>query len=214
MLLWDYTNSGIIYVSENNLPSMLHPRNKWIFSILRSCILDTQVSRMPNTDSMYNELNNTSITNSLYMYSAATNSVRIGNLHESNELFVEKRNKAQLIAPLATSLINMLYSRLWRTANEIGIEIYDTLETEIIKSDPTQHRYSTGILDYAETLEITPAQAYIEIKLECETYNSIKLRAYAVSKKYQKLIREVSTQSQADELLQEMQQKLVAETYL
>ena len=141
-----------------------------------------------------------------------------GNVHQGtdenlNEFFIEKRKQAQIIAPLISELVELILGRLFRGwANEIGIEIYDTLAIEILNSNPDTKEYSSGILEYANTLDITSSQAYQEIKLECETYNSIKIRAYAVSKKYQALIRLVKTQEQADQLMAEIRQKLMHET--
>ena len=208
--LYDYTNFGILYVDENSLTPI--GKSKWIFGMLRACILDTHISRLPQTDPMYKNFNNQLIINNLYTNNLV-GGIILGNPHEINDFFIKKRARAQLLAPLVDKLISVIYGRLlsgW--ANEIGIEIYDTLAIEIMQSNPELAQYSSGLIEYASTVGIPPDQAYQELKLECETYNSLKLRAYAVSKKYQNLIRQVTTQEQADELMNEITQKLISET--
>jgi len=208
--LYDYTNFGVLYVHED--PFTPIDKSNWIFNILRSCVFDTRADRLQSSDSLYLNFNNQAIVNNLYINNL-TGGVYLGSPQESNPVFVEKRKRAQLIAPIVTRLITVIYSRLLNgRLNEIGIDIYDTLALEIINSNPEENKYSPGILEYAVTLGITSGQAYTEIKLECETFNSIKMRAYAVSKKYQTLIRQVTTQEQADQLMSEINQKLVAET--
>ena len=208
--LYDYTNFGVLYVSEDtHMPAY---KAKWIFSILRSCILDTRASMLSPKHPLYDKFNNHLITKELYLnnlnggiYPSSDNNI--------NSFFIEKRKQAQIIVPLITELVDLLFSRLIRGwSNEIGIEIYDTLAIEILNSNPDTEEYSSGVIEYATTLDITPGQAYQELKLECETYNSIKIRAYAVARKYQNLIRNVKTQQQANELMLEIRQKLMHET--
>jgi hypothetical protein len=187
-------------------------KSKWIFSILRSCILDSRAAMLFPNNALYNKFTNQLITQNLYINDLSGN-VHQGTDENLNEFFIEKRKQAQIIAPLISELVESILGRLFRGwANEIGIEIYDTLAIEILNSNPDTKEYSSGILEYANTLDITPSQAYQEIKLECDTYNSIKIRAYAVSKKYQALIRLVKTQEQADQLMAEIRQKLMHET--
>lgn len=208
--LYDYTNFGVLYVTEE--PGMPINKSKWIFSMLRSCILDTHIASLGNNSSIYKTFNNELIVNDLYVNNL-TGGVQLGGPAELNLTFIEKRKRAQMLAPLIIKLINIIYNRLlvgW--LNEIGLEIYDTLAIEILHSNPAIDQYSHGVLTYADTLGITPNQAYNELKLECETYNSIKLRAYAISRKYINLIRQVTTQEQADILMNEITQKLVSET--
>jgi hypothetical protein len=208
--LYDYTNFGALYVHEGSYTSI--DKINWVFSILRSCILDTRSDKLHFDDPLYKSFNNQLIISDIYINNL-TGGIRLGDPQESNSLFVEKRQRAQLLAPIATKLVNVISNRLLTgRINEIGIAIHDTLALEIINSNPDENKYSPAIIEYASTLGITPSQAYTEIKLESDTFNSLKLRAYAVSKKYQTLIRQVTTQEQADQLMTEINQKLVAET--
>ena len=208
--LYDYTNFGVLYVSEDT--AMPINKSKWIFTLLRACILDTHISVLGGNDPMYKDFTNQNIISNLYL-NTLVGSIRVGDQKEMNSLFVEKRNKAQLIAPLIVETISALYDRLLAQGlKEIGIEIHDTIGIEILNSDPENNYYSPGIIEYAVTLGITPREAYTELKLEYESFNSLKLRAYAVARKYQNLIREVTTQAQADALLIEIRQKLILET--
>jgi hypothetical protein len=187
-------------------------KSKWIFTVLRSCILDTHISVLGGGDPLYNNFTNQNITNNLYV-NTLVGGIRIGNREEMNLLFIEKRKKAQLIAPLVIETISALYDRsLAQGLKEIGVEIHDTIGIEILNSDPENNYYSPGVAEYAAILGITISEAYQELKLEYETFNSIKLRAYAVARKYQALIRKVDTRDQADILLAEIRQKLIAET--
>lgn len=213
--LYDCTNFGVLYIYDEPFKSgwvTSVEKSNWILSILRSCILDTRVDRLQIGDPSYDVFTNQTILNNIYITNLS-GSVYQGNPQESNEIFVKKRQQAQLIAPIAIYLVNAIYSRLLNgMVNRIGVDIYDTLAIEISNSNPEENQYTPGIIDYANTLGITPSQAYAEIKLECETFNSLKMRAYAVSKKYQVLIRQVTDQKQADSLINEIHQKLIADT--
>jgi hypothetical protein len=187
-------------------------KSKWIFTLFRGCILDTHISVLSGNDPAYKNFTNQSITNNLYL-NTLVGSVRVGDEKEINPIFIEKRNKAQLIAPLIIETISALYDRLLTQGlKEVGVEIHDTIAIEILNSDPENNQYSPGILEYATTLGMSPKEAYLELKLEYESFNSLKMRAYAVARKYQTIIREVTTQAEADALLIEIRQKLILET--
>lgn len=210
--LYDLTNFGIVYVYE--YPTSSIDKTKWFFNILRSCILDTNVSRMLDNNPLYKNFNNQSVINNLFVLNVGKG-VRTGMVHEINPIFIEKRNKAQLLAPIIEKLVEVLCNEIiFGWPNEIGIDVHDTLALEIMNSSPADNQYASGILEYAAALKITPEQAYTEIKLESETLNSLKMRAYTVSKKYQGLIRQVTTQEQADTLINEINQKLVLDSQI
>jgi len=208
--LYDWTNFGVLYVYD--YPNKSAEKIKWFFNILRSCVLDTGISRIVDTEPLYKIFTNQAIVDNLYVinFSAGT---RLGEPSELNTVFINKRNQAQLIAPVVEKLVEALYNRvIFSWPNEIGINIHDTLALEVMNSSPDTGHYTSGILEYAHALNISPEQAYTEIKLESDTLNSLKMRAYAVSKKYQVLIRQVKTQAQADALGNEITQKLVADS--
>jgi hypothetical protein len=212
LYLYDSTNFGILYVYDR--PNNSVDKDKWFFNILRSCILDTNFSRMLDRDPLYKNFNNQTVVNNLYV-NTLSNNVRIGAEHEANLIFIEKRKRAQLIAPVVEKLVDVLYNQIiFNWANEIGINMQETLALEIMNSSPEDGRYASGILEYATALKITPEQAYTEIKLESETLNSLKMRVYTVSKKYQVLIRQIQTKEQATAMINQINQKLVADTQI
>ena len=118
------------------------------------------------------------------------------------------------MVPLVNLLMDAIARRSFNILNEYGIPMDDTIAVEISNSDPSTDSYSPNIIEYANTLDITPAQAYQELQLDYKTHHGIKMRTYATTKKYQQLIREVKTQEQSDSLLKEMRQKLILESFI
>lgn len=205
--LYDSTNFGILYVYDR--PNYSPDKSKWIFNILRSCVLDTNFSRMLDRDPLYKNFNNQTVIDNLYVLNFNTG-IRIGTENETNLIFIEKRKRAQLLAPVVEKLVDVLHDQIiFNWPNEIGISVHDTLALEIMNSSPEDGLYTPSVLEYATALKITPKQAYTEIKLESETLNSLKMRAYTVSKKYQVLIRQIETEEQANALINQINQKLI-----
>ena len=203
--LIDYTNFGVIYVSEAPI--------RWPLTMLRSCILDTNIVKLLPKNPVYAELNNRTITEKFYYLDRATG-ITVGNNHEINDIFLEKQRLARLMAPLVFTLIEAINTRSLNALNEHGMPMDDTLAYEILKSDPDIDVYSSGVLEYATTLGITPAQAYTELQLEYQTYHAVKMKTFATSRKYQSLIRQVKTKDQADQLHAEITQKLINDTFI
>ena len=205
--LYDYTNYGLVYVSDNIVA------NKWQLTLLRSCLLDTNISRISDNNSLYADINNKSIREKFY-YLHRTSGISLGNLHERNVYFEEKQRRALLMAPLVNLLMSAIVTRSFNTLNEYGIPMDDTIAFEVTQSDPAAGNFSSGIIEYAKALEITPMQAYQELQLDYKTHHAIKMRTYATTKKYTSLIRNVRTQEQANEVQQSIQQKLINDTFI
>jgi hypothetical protein len=200
-VLIDYTNNGVLFVFESQDVNKL----KWDFNILQSCILDTFSHGIPQNS----PVNSESIKNSFFI--EVNNIQQIGNEQEINETFLYKKNKAKLIFPLISKLTEGLNKFSGKFINKFPFAIDDTLAHQLSKCDPNINYYSTDVIRYSSVVGMTPAEAYKEISLEVDTIHSIKMRMYATTKKYENLIREVTTQEQADILLEEIEQKLIRE---
>jgi hypothetical protein len=206
--LYDYTNFGIVYVNEDERNS-----RRPMLSILRSCILDTNIGNTFPKNPIYAELTNSSIREKFY-HIDKLNGVAIGQSHEVNEYFIEKQRRAQLMVPLINMLLEGLSRRSLGTLNDYIIPMDDTISIEILKSDPVAQVYSSGIVEYARTLGIEPAQAYIELELDYKTHHAVKMRTYAMTKRYMNLIREVKTTDDANSLLADMKQRLITDSFI
>jgi|LakMenEpi03Aug12_release.lakeMendotaPanAssembly.Ray.scaffolds.fasta_scaffold149379_3 hypothetical protein len=207
--LIDLTTMGIIFVhSSPNLSKI-----KWEMSMMRSCVLDTNVFRIPPSAPLYSQITNETVQEQFYVTGRGYK-VDLGNADLKNRYFTEKQTTAQLIYPLVKALTDNLYTRSIAYIEDHALPMDDTIAVAILESDPATHSYSAGVLEYASTLEITPQQAYQELKIDYETVHGIKMRVYAVSKKYASLIRSVSNKEQADALLQQINQQLYLETFL
>jgi hypothetical protein len=212
--LLDMTNWGIIYITE---PFTQTPH--WNVQIMKMCILDSEIGIINAGNPLYEKLNNTELAQNFYQRNRALNSginnqIIRGTDNECNGYFLEKQRKAVLIGPLVALLTSSVKRRLLNRLATFDTQIEDTLAHEVLKSNPTTGTFTHGILEYADILNITPEQAYVELRLDYETIHSIKMRAYATIKKYQSLIREVNTKKQADDLYVEMEQKLLRETFI
>lgn len=206
--LIDLTTMGIIFVAHGNLSKV-----KWEMSMMRSCVLDTNVFKIPPSVPLYSQITNETVQEHFYVTGRGYK-VELGHADLKNRYFTEKQRTAQLIYPLVKALTDNLYTRSIAYIEDHALPMDDTIAIAVLDSDPTAHRYSAGVLEYASTLEITPQQAYQELKLDYETVHSVKMRVYAVSKKYASLIRAVSSKEQADTLLQQINQQLYSETFL
>jgi hypothetical protein len=203
--LIDMTNYGVVHVIDY--------QNKWHMSLLRSCIVDTVIGRIPANHSLYAELNNESIRQQFYQ-STKIKKLYLGNAHEINDLFLQKQRLAPLMMPPILALTEALAKRSFDTLNEHGLVMDDTLAFEISNSDPLLEKWSYGVLEYANTMDITPQEAYTELRIEYESTHAIKMRTYAVSKKYQRLIRAIRTPEDSAGLVKEINEKLLTDTFI
>jgi len=204
--LFDFTNFGIVYVSTTG------PR-RWQLSLLRSCLLDTNIGQVAPSNALYENFNNQSITEQFY-YLDRNNGISIGEQHEVNEYQLEKQQRAKLMMPLIDKLTSALSRRSFNSLNEYGIPMDDTIAFEVTQSDPDTGNFSSGIIEYATALEITPMQAYQELQLDYKTHHAVKMRTYATTKNYISMIRDVRTQEQADQVQASIQQKLINDTFI
>ena len=214
--LYDITNFGLIHIMDAREHK---DRTNWEVSIFKSCILDIGTSMLSPKSPLYEGLNNKALETNFFMLnkdfmSGVHEKVLRGTGTETNEIFEHKKAKAKLIAPLISLLTDALTKRSLNKLVHNGFPLDDTLAFEVYNSNPDANQYSPGIVEFAKTLEITPAQAYAEIQLEFQSAHSIKMRAYALTKKYQQLIRNVATADDANMLLEDMKQKLFKETYI
>lgn len=203
-ILVDYTNSGVVFLSDSNNVNKL----KWDFSILQSCILDTFCHGVSETPVLTKE----NIKRNFVFGSHGNYTV--GKPHEINETFSFKQHKADLIYPIIFKLTEGLMRYSGKHINQFYLPIDDTLAYQLSKCQPNNNIYSVDIIRYAQVVGMSPEEAYKEINLEVETQHSIKMRIYATAKKYENLIREVSTKEQANLLIEELEQKLIRESQI
>ncbi len=203
--LIDYTNFGVVFVSDSPF--------RWTMTILRSCIVDTNIVKIMPSNPVYGSITNASIRDNFY-YLDRAKGITLGDLKEANEIYYEKQHLARLMHPLIALLVDALSTRSLASLSEHGIPMDDTIALEVLQSKPESGEYSPGVLEYANTLDITPEQAYTELMLEYKTFHAVKMRTYAMSRKYQSLIRQVKTIDDANALRTEIQQKLINDTYI
>lgn len=199
-VLIDLTHTGAVFVAE----SMDSNKLKWDFNILKSCILDTYVA--PST----NRLLTLNYIQEYFVLERDGNFIA-GSREQINEIFLLKQKKAELIYPLISKLTSALITQSFKHLPQFYFAIDDTLAYQLVNCDPEKNQYSVGVVRYAQTVGMSNEEAYTELSLEVDTIHSIKFRAYAIVKKYENLIREVSTKEQADVLLEEIEQKLIRE---
>jgi hypothetical protein len=203
--LYDFTNYGVIYVADDF--------SRWHLGILRACILDTNIGTVAASNQHYKQFNNQLIQDQFFQIDRS-DGVALGNTVDINDYFVEKCRLAQLMAPVVSRLCRAINLRTLKNIDEFGTVIDSALYASIAGVDPLEENWSPGILEYASTLDITPRAAYQELKLEYESLQAYKIRAYATSKKYQIKIRSITTQQDADLLIAEIDQRLINDTYI
>lgn len=203
-VLVDYTNYGVVFVAESNNVNKL----KWEFNILQSCILDTFNHGVSDTPVLTKENIKRNFVFGVH------GKYTVGKSHEINETFLFKQHKAELIYPIISKLTEGLIRYSGKHISQFYLPIDDTLAYQLSKCQPENDVYSVDVIRYAQVVGMTPQEAFKEISLEVETQHSIKMRIYATAKKYENLIREVSTKEQADLLVEELEQKLIRESQI
>jgi hypothetical protein len=183
-------------------------------TMMRACILDTNIVKVLPKNPVYNDLNNRSVAEKFYYLDRAQGITEGNAASEVNDIFLEKQRLARLMAPLIFTLIEAINTRSLNALNEWGMPMDDTLAHAVLQSVPEHDSYSPGVHEYATTLGITPEQAYAELQLEYKTYHAVKMKTYATARKYQSLIRQVRTKGQADALHAEITQKLINDTFI
>jgi len=201
-VLIDLTTHGVVFSAESNRIDKI----RWEFNILKSCILDTKSIPVINPDPI---LNQDKTNRFIYVQNSK---FFVGSVEELNQTFLTKQNKAKLIYPLISLLTKGLIVNSVEYMQQFYFPMEDTLIHEIRNSDPANNMYSSGIINYAQTIGITNEEAFKELSLEAESIHSIKMRTYSMAKHYENLIREVNTKEEADTLLETIEQKLFRES--
>ena len=196
----DYTNYGAVFVAQSSNSNKL----TWDFNILKSCILDTFIVPCTNMSITLNSIQDN------FVFQKNANFIS-GNIENINPTFLLKQKKAELIYPIISKLTTAIIAESFKHLPQFYFPIDDTLAYQLANCNPEKNEYSVGVVRYAQTVGMSNEEAYTELTLEVDTIHSIKFRAYATAKKYENLIREVSTKKQADALLEEIEQKLIRE---
>ena len=201
-VLLDCTNHGAVFVAESiNIKKL-----QWDFNILKSCILDTYLMTSTNSLLTLNYIQDNFV---FELLNGNLNAAR--SRQEFNPTFLFKQKKAEIIYPIISKLTSALITKSLNHLSEFYFPIDDTIAYELVKCNPENNEYSVGVVRYAQIVGMSNKEAYTELSLEVDTIHSIKFRAYALAKKYENLIREVSTQEQAAILLEQIEQKLIRE---
>lgn len=208
--LFDHTNWGIICVFNQ------HGRARWEASIMRYCILDTNFGMALPVNPEYNALNNNYIKEKFFQRTlqAGKGGFMFGVQNELNDLYIRKLELARLMYPPIARLVELLHNRSLVNVNDHGSPLDDVLAYEVTNSDPESGKYSSGVMEYAKTVGITNQQAYVEMKLEFETSYAFKIRSYAYQTHYQSKIRLIQNQSDANTVLNDINEKLFVETMI
>lgn len=206
--LFDFTNYGIVYVNDDT-----KQLKRWTLTLLRSCILDTNIGKVSPINSFYHQLDNDSIQKQFF-YMDRGISLNKGEMHEFNDIYREKQRLAGLMMPVLDMLVNCIQRRSLNMLDDFGLPIDDTIAFEISQCDPSNELYSQGVTSYAQILGITNYQAYQELSIDYKTHHAVKMRSYAQVKKYLPLVRNIRTQTEADSLVKEITNTLLNDTWI
>jgi len=208
--LWDHTNSGVVYVFDAGY------RTAWNADIMKFCIFDTWVHEAQVSKDINPEFSQQSLDYIFWVRNLAKDAggVSKGKKSAINQLFLRKKELAKLMFPCIDTLTQGIFVRSYRFLTTFNQPMDDMLSYEISNSDPEKNYYTPGIIEYANTLKITPAEAYKEIKLDFESSYAIKMRAYANVRYFQTRIRTIQTQEDSDRVKEEITKKLIVDTML
>jgi hypothetical protein len=202
-ILVDLTNNGVIFSSAE---SVKISKLKWDFNILKSCILDTNIFPVTNPNALLNRISNEFIYHQ-------SGEFFIGDSQEKNQIFLTKQNKVKLIYPLIDRLtVGLFLNSINNHMTEFCFPMEDTLMHEIRNSNPNNDTYSSGIINYAQTVGMTNEEAFRELSVEADSIHSLKMRIYSVAKHYENVIREVNTKEEADGVMEIIEQKIFRES--
>lgn len=212
--LWDNTNNGVVYVFDPGY------RTAWNADIMKFCIFDTFVHEARVSKEL--DFNQQSLDHTFWIKDVGFNyqgkvsagGVAKGKPGSINQLFLRKKELAKLMFPCIDTLTHGIFVKSYRYLTTFNQPMDDMLAYEISNSSPEKNYYTPGIIEYADTLKITPAEAYKEIKLDFESSYAVKMRAYANVRYFQTQIRTIQTQEDSDRVKEEITKKLVVDTIL
>lgn len=214
LILYDFTNYGLVHIDETGT-------QVWEMDLLRNCILDTNVATVRKQSPVYDEINNNSIRVSrqnkkLYFFfqNKTDQGVFLGSYESDNDYYWKKQELAAIRYPIIQRVCSALRQRTLVNINHFGEPIESTLYSILEQSNEASEEWSSGIIEYAKILNITPRQAFNEIMIDYKTQRDYRFRAYATAKKYEKEIRQVYTKEDANNLLDEINQKLFRDTFI
>ena len=208
--LWDHTNGGVVYVFDTGY------RTAWNADIMKFCIFDTWVHEAQISKDLNSDFSQQSLDHIFWVKDLrpGKGGLAKGQPTAINQLFLRKKELAKLMFSCIDTLTYGLFVRSYRFLTTFNQPMDDMLAYEISNSNPETNYYTPGIIEYAETLKITPAEAYKEIKLDFESSYAIKMRAYANVRYFQTQIRNIQTQEDSDRVKEEIIKKLIIDTML
>jgi len=131
-----------------------------------------------------------------------------------NPFYLEKKALIALRFPYMIKLTGLVRWALRKVTNTAIPGIENDIKFALLNSDTTQDQYHYSVLDYALITGMTAAEAYTELKLVSDSYSTQKIRAYAYSEYFSKLINAAKTETELQLVMAQVEKKFIQDSYI
>lgn len=206
IILVDYCNDGIIYVSDSIV----------VANLLKRGLVDTDIFALSPSNPAFDKINRTSILNNTSHISLQWKSLDAKTMSEEskNPIYLERKKLCTLRAPIMERLVRYTFTASLTSKITIWEGFENNLEFALTGCDPESNTYSNAVLEYAHINNVDPAIAFREIKLQTENINSLKMKIYSYQKYFSDKINLATTEEQIKELWTELIRKFTEDNHI
>jgi hypothetical protein len=195
IILFDYSNVGIIYMGNNLLAA----------NYLKKGLVDTDIRVLAKFHPGYEKIDRSDIMEGdQHFMLTRENDVVPLTLEGQNEIYLERRRLVRLRA----FLMERLCYYTWQVSCKVKISPWEGFENHLQialdQSDFDNNQFSDAVEEYAYINDISPASAYKELKLQTENIHSIKMRIYASLIKFSDRVNSITEDSQRAQVKEEI----------
>lgn len=202
--IYDYTNDGIIWTGRK-----IAVANK-----IKEGLLDTEMSFLNEGHPAHDALASLDVQQGHFTWHSKSTSVSIMPNSVVNPVYLEKKRLAQLRSRIFPALYNISHWAARRTIVSPVAGIEADLKVCIDNSNPDTDQYDFNIVEYALTNNITPAEAYKELKLRIDNFATQRIRVYSQFEYFSKKINQTTTGPEMKVLYEEIVKKFIKDMFI
>ena len=206
IILVDYCNDGIIYVSDSIV----------VANLLKKGLVDTDIFALIPSNPAFNKINRNEILSDVSHVALQWKSLDAVSMSEEskNPVYLERKRLCNLRAPAMERLVRYTFTASLTSKITIWEGFENNLDFALTGCDPESNTYSNAVLEYAHINNVDTSVAFREIKLQTENINSSKMKIYSYQKYFSDKINLATTKEQIDEIRTEMVRKFTEDNHI
>lgn len=203
--VYDLSNDGIVWAGSS-LP---------IANKLRQGLLDCDLGVVyPIQKEMYSKLEDPELLKKELMWSHKSKSIDELPTNALNPLYSEKRRLAALRAPAFVKLILLANVVLKKIHDSPVPTVENDLAFALANCKPDRNEYDYSIIEHGLICNMSPAEAYKEIKLYVENMQTQKIRVHSYIEYFSKKVNSATTAEDLAVVVDEMNKKFIKDSYI